>query len=495
MGQSIKTSTFSSKEYQRFSLRLLENLQALKLLMQKPDFGVGKPSLGVELEVYLINQHNLPAYRNMELWKQLKDPLLTLELNRYNLEYNFAPIEIRNKPFSALQQQICTTMHSLQKSASEEELRVLAIGILPSLRGEDIGDHAMTDLPRFHALSRGLKSQREDGCFDIHIGGVDSLDLQAHTLTLEGANTSMQIHYRVDPKEFADIYNAIQLVTPVMLALAANSPTFLGHRLWQETRIALFKQAIDSRNNEHEWRQPARVAFGHGWLRRGAYDLFAEGVNLFPPLLPIVNEEDPLAILDKGETPQLHELRLHQGSIWQWNRPIYDPVDGGHLRIEMRALPAGPSAIDMAANTAFYIGLAEGLKTAINDLLPAMPFAYAERNFYKAAKYGMDAELIWPSDSGTGLNTKPVLEIAKQLLPLARQGLQNINVDDDEIETMLSIIEERIETKTNGASWQLDMLDKLQEHCTLSESLSMLVDRYMQESESGRPVAQWGLQL
>lgn len=495
MGQSINTSTFSKEQYRQFSSRLQENLKAMDQLLKKPNFGQGSPSLGVELEVYLINKQNLPAYKNIEFWKKLDDPLLTLELNRYNLEYNFSPLRVENKPFSALEQQISTTMRSLQQSAKEENLRVLAIGILPSLRGEDIGDHAMTDLPRFHALTNGLKSQRTNGCFDIHIGGVDTLDLQAHTLTLEGANTSMQIHYRVNPSEFTDLYNAIQLVTPIMLALSANSPTFLGHRLWQETRIALFKQAIDSRNNEHEWRQPARVGFGHGWLRRGAYDLFAEGVNLFSPLLPIMDKEDPLTQLQKGEAPGLHELRLHQGSIWQWNRPIYDPVNGGHLRIEMRALPAGPSAIDMAANTAFYIGLAEGLKSAINDLLPAMPFAYAERNFYKAAKHGMDAELIWPCDSGTGLDSKPILQIAKQLLPLARQGLQNINVADNEIETMLSIIEERIETKTNGASWQLAMLDKLQEHCTLTESLSMLVDRYMQESESGRPVAQWGLQL
>lgn len=495
MGQSIHSSTFSKQQYRDFSRRLQENLQAFEQLLKIPGFGQGHSSLGAELEVYLVDQDNLPAFHNIELWKKLDDPLLTLELNRYNLEYNFEPIDIDSAPFSVLEQQINAAMKKLKAAASEDDLKVLAIGILPSLRGADIGDHAMTDLPRYHALTEGLKSQRKNGQFDIHINGVDTLDLQAHTLTLEGANTSMQIHYRVDPTEFADLYNALQLVSPIMVALSANSPTFLGHQLWQETRIALFKQAIDSRNNEHDWKEPARVAFGHGWIRRSAYDIFAEGVNLFPPLLPIVDYEDALDLLKKGETPGLHELRLHQGSIWQWNRPIYDPVDGGHLRIEMRALPAGPSALDMAANAAFYIGLAEGLKPEINHLLPAMPFAYAERNFYTAAKKGMKANLIWPCDSGTGLANKPVLEIAKQLLPVARRGLESINIGSHEIDRMLGIIEERIETQTNGSAWQLAMLDKFQQHCTLQDSLSMLVDRYIIEAESGRPVAQWGQQL
>ena len=176
-------------------------------------------------------------------------------------------------------------------------------------------------------------------------------------MSLEGAATSFQVHLRVDPAAFARTYNAVQAATAPVLAVAGNSPTFLGHRLWEETRIALCKQSLDERDRRGLRRRLARVAFGTGWLRGGALELFAEGVRLYQPLLPVLGDHDPSDGGDQWRAPPLEELRLHQGTVWRWNRAVYDPASGGHLRIEMRALPAGPTVVDMLANAALLVGL------------------------------------------------------------------------------------------------------------------------------------------
>jgi hypothetical protein len=52
--------------------------------------------------------------------------------------------------------------------------------------------------------------------------------------------------------------------------------------------------------------------------------------------------------------PALAELSLHNGTIYRWNRPIYDVVDGRpHLRVENRVLPAGPTVVDAVAGGLF----------------------------------------------------------------------------------------------------------------------------------------------
>ena len=214
-------------------------------------------------------------------------------------------------------------------------------------------------------------------------------------MSVEGANTSFQVHLRVNPAEFTRAYNAAQLAIAPVLAAAGNSPTFLGHRLWEETRIALCKQSIDDRDTRGPRRRLARMAFGTGWLRDGPLELFAESVRLHEPLLPVLGAGNAQRG-DRGQVPPLHELRLHQGTVWRWNRAIYDPAAGGHLRIEMRGLPAGPTMIDMMANAAFLLGLSLWLAEQNPRWTYDLSFERAEHNFYRAAQYGLAALLTWP---------------------------------------------------------------------------------------------------
>ncbi len=303
---------------------------------------------------------------------------------------------------------------------------------------------------------------------------------------------ALQVHLRVAPAEFARTHSAAQIATAPALAAAGNSPLFLGHRLWEETRIALFKQAVDDRGALPDtWHPSARVSFGHGWVREGAAELFGESVALHPILLPVMGAEDPLDCVRAGGVPQLGELRLHHGTVWRWNRAVYDPAAGGHLRIELRALPSGPSVADMVANAAFLLGLTLGLRDETSWMLPALPFEHAHRNFYRAARHGLDATLLWPSREPPSPQPMRAADLVLSLLPLARRGLVAAGVEPAEASHWLGVLEARVASGRTGARWQRQQLTLFEKRLTRSEALAALVTRYRAQSETRRPVHEW----
>jgi len=280
----------------------------------------------------------------------------------------------------------------------------------------------------------------------------------------------------------------VQLATPLAVAIGANSPSLFGHNLWHETRVPLFKQSIDTRYvDRYAWNEPPRVNFGQGWVRRGALELFAEVVRIYPPLLPVCRHADA----SDGAVPGLDELRLHQGTVWLWNRPVYDDADGGHLRIEMRALPAGPTALDMVANAAFLVGLAEGLRPRIESLLPGIPFAIAEYNFYRAAQFGLFARLVWPQRDQSGYREYPVGSLIDSLLPVAADGLAAIGIDSREADRYLQVIERRLAERRTGAIWQRTRLAALCRQLDRDAARHAMLEEFIAYSTDNLPVAEW----
>lgn len=493
MGQNITQITFSKQALETFRQRLQMNLQALQQILARPGFGVGPATFGAELELYLVNSQGRPVGRNIEVRDQLQDPQLTLELNRYNLEYNLTPVGVTPAPFSAMEQQILSALKRLDQVSAEYHAQVLPIGILPTLKRTDFGPRHMTGLCRFQTLTERLAELR-GALFYIRIqGDKEAISLRSRDLTLEGANTSLQLHYRVDPRRFVDVFNAVQLVTPLVLAVSCNSPFLLGRRLWHETRIPLFRHAIDGYSNDHKTAQlPSRVDFGNGWVRQSAWELFAESVYLHPPLLPLSEGlAEVQSQVEAGVNPELFELQLHHGTVWPWNRAIYAPGKDGHLRIEMRALPAGPSAGDMMANAALLIGLAEGLAPEISRWTAALPYRTVVHNFYMAARQGVGARLLWPASNGGGLQTLGALELVHELLPLADNGLAKIGIHAAERRHYLDLIEARVVAGTSGASWQLRQFNRLSRKLSTSSSLGLLVQHYLNHAQANRPVAEW----
>jgi hypothetical protein len=275
----------------------------------------------------------------------------------------------------------------------------------------------------------------------------------------------------------------------VQVALGANSPLLFGRELWRETRIPLFEQATDTRSEEIRAQgvRP-RVWFGERWIT-SVFDLFEENVRYFPALLPICDDTDPADLLERGEVPSLSELRLHNGTIYRWNRPIYAVVgDRPHLRVENRVLPAGPTVVDTIANAAFYYGLIRTMADAERPLWTQMSFSAAEENFHTCARHGIDATVFWP-----GLGYVPVTELVlRRLLPLAREGLDRWGVSPAERDRLLGIVEQRCLTHRNGAVWQVNTLHGLEAGgMDRQPALHEMLRRYLRLMHENRPVHEW----
>ncbi|MGQ0504168.1 MAG: glutamate--cysteine ligase [Myxococcaceae bacterium] len=483
MGMGITQERFTEEDHSRFKERLRRSLTLLRDVLCREGFGAGPTTVGAELEMFLINAQGRAVLDNSAVKARSKDARVCLELNRYNLEGNAQPQPLKGKPFTALTQELKEIVGHVASAAKESDARVVVIGILPTLVLEELGREAISNTPRYRALSSGIFQARNEAPLRVRIDGDDPLELDWDEVSLQGANASFQVHLRVKPDDFARVYNAAQLATGPALALCGNSPLFLGHRLWEETRIALFKQATDDRGDlsHAAWRPMARASFGNGWVRQGALELFEESVALHAPLLPVCFDEP---------AENMAELRLHHGTVWTWNRAVYDPDGGGHLRIEYRPLPGGPSYVDMAANAALLIGLTLGLAEDSDALLAAMPFAYAERNFYQAAKRGLDAELLWPSRSSPSPRPQKAPALLAKLLPLVGRGLKRGGVDNAEIDQLVGLLTDRLASGQTGARWQRHQVE-VHGGARSPDARRKMLELYLERSASGEPVHRW----
>lgn len=491
MGLTIDRERFDPADYQRFHERLDECLLALARLQGRPGFGAGPCTVGAELELFLVDGQGRALARNRQVRAEAADPRVVLEVDRFNLELNLTPAALAGRPFAAFAAELDQALGIVRRAAGRHGGRIVMAGILPTLRAEDLQLAALSDAARFRALNTGIRRLRREP-FRIRIAGADPLDVIADDIGLEGANTSFQVHLKVDPSRFSAHFNAAQLATGPVLAVAGNSPTFLGHRLWEETRVALFKQAIDDRDAAGRSRhRMCRVAFGTGWTAGGALELFGESVRLHQPILPALGPELPLDCLDAGRVPGLDELRLHQSTVWRWNRAIYDPAGGGHLRIEMRALPAGPTVADMLANAAFLVGLTLAVAPEADAFVHRVAFDQARRNFYHAARLGLRAALAWPSGPGGQVRMLPAAELIRQLLPAARDGLTDAGVAQGEAEELLSVVEARAACGQTGAVWQRRALAALEPRLGRDRGLVAMLERYLELQATGEPVHTW----
>ena len=483
MGKEILKETFDERDYARFAERLERCLSDLGRLLAQPGFGAGPVTIGAELELFLVDGAAQPLPVNQAVRALTADPRVAVELNRFNLELNASAAPMAGRPFTTLAGELSALLDRVGAAARAHHGRIALIGVLPTLSRAHLDAAVMTDTARYRALSHGLRRLRQ-GPLLIRISGPEPLEMTCDDIVLEGANSSFQVHLRVAPEDFTRVYNAAQLATAPALAAAGNSPTFLGRRLWDETRIALFKQSVEDRDSRGPRRRPPRTTLGTGWLRDGALGLFTESVRLHEPLLPVVSDPPP------AYPPPLDELRLHQGTVWRWNRPIYDPAAGGHLRIEMRALPAGPTVTDMLANAAFLVGLTLWLAAQDQRWTYALPFERADHGFYRAAQHGLAAELSWPSGPHR-FRTVSAAALVAELLPAARQGLASAGVAAAEADRLLDVIGARVATGQTGAAWQRAALAAAERGRSRQQALAVMLDRYLACAATGQPVHTW----
>src|ERR1700712_323358 len=457
-------------------------------MLAQSSFECERPMTGMEIECNLVDAAYQPAMTNREVLASIADPAFQTELGAYNIEFNVPPRPLGGRSSVELEGEVRASLNAAEKKANADGAHIVMIGILPTLMPEHLSSGWMSESTRYQALNDSIFTARDEATH-IDIAGPERLTLQSASIAPESACTSMQLHLQVSPAEFAQNWNAAQVLAGPQLALGANSPYFYGHELWAETRIELFAQSTDTRPEELKTQgvRP-RVWFGERWIT-SIFDLFEENVRYFPSLLPEVSDEDPVAELAAGRTPTLPELRLHNGTIYRWNRPVYDVVDGRpHLRVENRVLPAGPTVVDMLANAAFYYGALRALSDDDRPVWTKMSFAAAERNFLSAARSGMDARLYWP---GLGEVTPDEL-VLRELLPLAHQGLERWGVAAEVRDRFLGVIEGRAKSGRNGAVWQVETVRALQERgLARPQALAEMLHLYCERMHSNEPVHTW----
>lgn len=468
MGQEIASSRFDQADFARFGERLDHELALLAGWFSEGRFSDRRAIGGLELEAWLVGRDGEPLAINEAFLACAADPAIVPELAQFNIELNVDPRSLAADGIRRLEEDLAKASERCARVADELGATVVAIGILPSITDEALCPANMSAMRRYAALNEQVLRLRKGRPIRLDIVGREHLRTEHMDVMLEAAATSLQVHLQV-PSEMATRYlNAAMILSAPMVAVAANSPILFGKMLWEETRIPLFEQAVDVGSPER------RVTFGSGYVRASLDECFVENRAHHPVILPLALDEP---------VEQLAHLRLHNGTIWRWNRPLigFDADGTPHLRVEHRVLPAGPTLIDMAANTAFFFGLAEWLVTEPHAPELRLPHADAKQNFYEAARLGLAAHVDWYD----GERWSVARLVQKVLLGQARKGLELLRVGSGDIDRYLAVIESRAASGATGAAWQRGFLDK---H---GRDLRALTCAYRDLSAAGEPVHRW----
>ncbi len=475
MGQEITRTRFSAADFQGFQRCLADETKLLSRLAGEGAFSDPRYVAGFELEAWLLDHAGFPNPVNQRYLRTLNDPLVVPELSLFNVELNAPPVEMCPGALARLEASLRQTWDSCQRVAHGMDTVLAMIGILPTIRNEDLCLANISAMNRYDVLNAQVLQQRGGAPVHIDIQGQDHLSLDRQDVMLEAATTSFQLHLQVPFELSARYFNASLITCAPLLAAAVNSPLLFGHRLWQETRVPLFEQSVEV-GGYAGLVDPniRRVTFGRGYVSGSLLELFDENLQHYPVLLPMPQDEDPA---------RLPHVRLHNGSIWRWVRPLigFDAAGRGHVRLEQRVLPSGPTVLDMAANAAFYFGLVQALARAQHAAECDLPFAEVRANFYAAARQGLDAELTWTD--GRRHSAREL--ILQECLPLARQGLREFGLPEDEVEHGLGVLETRVRSGQTGAQWQLRHLENVG-----GDVHRMMMD-YLENQRASAPVHEW----
>ena len=490
MGDKKVTTEYDDAQMRSFTLGVLNDLRSLEHMLDSGMFEETARRIGAEQEMFLVDSAMHPAPLAIEVMEQARDGRLTTEIGKFNLEANLTPREFDADCLSLMEAELNEIIDVVRRAAASHDAGVVLAGILPTIQMTDLTHRNLTPNPRYFEIDRVVTKLHGDDR-SIQIKGLDELQLTIQDTFIEFCNTSFQVHLQVGAKDFVRQYNWAQAISAPVLASAVNSPLLLNHRLWHETRIALFQHAIDTRSTVHRERnQTPRVNFGDRWVEDSILEVLHEDAVRFRILLAQAMDENSLEMLASGAIPQLAAWRLHNGTIWRWNRPCYGIVNGKPgLRIEARYLPAGPSVADEMANAAFFLGLMTELPEEFGDITKYMSFEDAKNNFFNAARYGLNGQIRGLD----GKSRRVGRLIVEELLPRARRGLERAGIDETDAGRLLDIIEARVEAEMTGAKWMVDSLAAMDKPAKPNVRMRTLTACMKTNQEGGEPAHLWPL--
>ncbi|MEC4749529.1 glutamate--cysteine ligase [Methylomicrobium sp. Wu6] len=474
MGQEITLTEFEAVDFIAFRQKLAQETALLKQMIDRKSCSNRQPVAGFEIEAWLVDAAMRPAPVNQQYLATLNDPLASAELAKFNFELNCEPAPLTDNVFSLLHAQLERIWQNAGRHAESMNHSAVMIGILPTLAQSDLHLGNMSDMHRYKALNEQILQARGKP-IHIDISGTEHLKIEHHDVMLESATTSFQTHIQLPLDLAHHFYNASIIASAAVVAISANSPFLFGRELWHETRIPLFEQAVETGGYAGAARGPLhRVSFGSGYLRHSVIECFEENLAHFPVLLPVTQDTDAASFT---------HLRLHNGTIWRWNRPLvgFDADGTPHLRIEHRTPASGPTPLDAIANAAFYFGLTQNICEQIcNQGLP-LTFPEAKDNFYLAARHGLDGTIVWFD----GARHRMDHLLRTELLPRAFEGLKPFGVSASDIGDYLDIIRQRLANKQNGSDWQRRYAKEHQ------RDFVEMTRTYLKNQSSGKPVGEW----
>ncbi len=488
MGELKVEKLTSSTAKVEYINQLLNDLEALEVMLEKGLFEKDTIRIGAEQEFCLVDSKWEPSNKAMQLLEAIDDDHFTTEIALYNLEANLDPLELTGECFSILHQQLNGLLKKAKTEAAKQNLKILLTGILPTIDSRHLKTSYMTPIKRYKVLNQIICDLRGED-LELHIKGVDEINLHHDSILFEGCNTSFQGHLQLDVDDFANSYNWAQAIAGPILSICANSPILMGKELWQESRIALFTQSVDTRASTYTLNErDARVGYGKNWAQGSIVDFYRDSVVNFKSWITGDLKTDSLNELNSGNIPKLKALQLHNGTVYKWNRLCYGITDGKpHVRIENRYLPSGPTTNDEIANLMFWVGVMRGRPKQFDNIHEKMDFKDAKSNFYNAARYGTAAQFYW-----NGLLVPCQELLLDQFLPMAYRGLYRMKVKPKDVEKYLGIIENRIRGR-NGSRWIVESLRKLSENHKSSEALRILTACMHENEQKGYAIDAWQL--
>lgn len=486
MGETKLHTKKTAGTHIRFVNALLRDIAAIEQMIQGNLFESDNERIGAEQEVCIVTENFKPADNSIELLNAIQHPQFTTELAKYNIEINLLPQILQPGCFAAMENDLLEKYQLAAGHAANNNTKLVLAGILPTISRNEISLDYLTPLERYHMLSKKLRDLRGRQ-FDLYLKGVDELHIRHDSIMFEACNTSFQTHLQIPPDEFVPAYNWALAISAPVLAVASNSPLLLGKELWSEIRIALFQQSIDTRHSIDEIReQRPRVTFGKDWIYNSITEIYKEDITRFEVLINADIEENALECLAQNNIPNLSALRLHNGTIYRWNRMCYGITDNKpHMRIECRYIPAGPTIKDEIANAAFWVGLMKARPENVKKIWEHFDFKDVKSNFFKSARSGIESVFIW---MGKQISAKDLIK--NELLPLAHEGLKNCGFSNEEIFVYLGVIEKRLETAT-GSQWQVRNFRNLKKVMNVSDALVAITEFMYNQQQQNIPVCDW----
>ncbi len=464
----------SLEQFKEFDSRLHKEIDILQEWFNEHHISDYRSEIGYEIEFFLLDKDLNPTPKSLKFIKLMDSPFLVSEVGASQLEFNTNYYLLTGDVLAKTYQHFNELWDASQQLAIKNDYSIISIGTLPNVAEDCHHNSFITNKERYHVMDQCMAFHREGRPIELNISGKEHLHIYPESLAMDGLICAFHIHLRVGLKNSVRMYNAAQIAAAPSLAISCNAPYMFGKELWEETRVTSFDQVMTLCQHDHPEGFNCST-FGNNYVKESLFEIFDLNYQYFPRLLPMIN--------DSVTPEEMWHIKLHNGCCYRWNRPVidFDPYGYPHLRIEHRAFSSGPTIVDMIANGAFFIGLVTYLANQETPPETMLSFYHAKKNFYEAARKGMDAKLIWLNNLEVDVQTL----ILNELLPLAEKGLELMKLDSTDIKNYLGIIERRVLKKASGSAWQRNFISKN------GKDFHELLKVYLEFQNSGKPVSDW----